>query len=522
MGGIRGVYRSIYGEDYPHPVFYDEWWLKRSIYSDDVLMFVALEGREGPVIGTASVVLDVGAHSDLVGEFGRLAVHEQARGHGAGRALMRARLRAVRERIHVGIVENRTVHAWSQRISVGHGFHPVGFLPMKHFFHYRESVAMYGQHFDHALGMRRNHPRLVPEVAPLASLVMEVGGMPFDGIVDEASPTYPQESGYLFEELGARSLPALLRIERGRVRYRDLFGPMRLQYGFFRLAAHRATYLLARDPHGAVAGAIGYIRDPHARSLRIFELISVGDRVVRPLLDELLRRCGEDWGVEYVEADVSGFAPRMQRTLVELGFVAAAYVPAMVFHSVERLDVVRMVQVRVPIALGPLELVPESQPVADLVVGTLTRRQVLPHIAQAMQAIGAFEGLSEEQRVRVASACRLVEHGDGQALWREGDPATGALLLLTGEVKVCRRTAPSPQGEVGRVRAGEVVGEVALLTGEAHSATVTALGPVVAAVLSRQDLVELERRRPDIAVQLYKNLARGLGRKLRGAGPSPG
>jgi hypothetical protein len=37
---------------------------------------------------------------------------------------------------------------------------------------------------------------------------------------------------------------------------------------------------------------------------------------------------------------VSAHAPRMQRTLIELGFLPVAYLPALVFHDVERLDVV--------------------------------------------------------------------------------------------------------------------------------------------------------------------------------------
>lgn len=513
--GIVKVFASIYGDDYPHPHFYDEWWLKRSVFSDDILMLVAIDSSSDRVVGTASVVLDVGAHTDLVGEFGRLAVHADDRGRGVGNGLMRARLDYVRDRVHIGIVENRCVHTYSQRISVAHGFACVGFLPMKHYFHRRESVALYCRHFEHALSMRRNHPRLIPEVAPVATAAMENCGLVFDGIIDEASPPYPQDQRFSFEELGTRALPALLRIERGRVRYRDLFGPMRLQYGTFRLAASHAAYLVARDDTGTVRGAIGFIRDPHAKGVRIFELISVGDHVVRPLITELLRRCGGAWGIEYVEADVSGFAPRMQRTLVELGFVAAAYLPAMVFHSVERLDVVKMVLLRVPLDLGELQLVPESERVADIVASSLRRRHVLPQIAAAVGRIEAFRGLSEEQQTRVAGACSVLRCAPGDALWSAGDPADAAWILLEGEVDVYCGIPPC--SIIGRVGSGEVVGEVALLTGEPHSATVRATQPVVAAVLGAAQLTELERRRPDIAVTFYKNIACGLGRKLRAA-----
>ena len=53
-------------------------------------------------------------------------------------------------------------------------------------------------------------------------------------------------------------------------------------------------------------------------------------------------------GVCCIEVDVSAYAPRMQRTLVELGFLPVAYLPALVFHEVERLDVVKMVRLLDP------------------------------------------------------------------------------------------------------------------------------------------------------------------------------
>ena len=62
---------------------------------------------------------------------------------------------------------------------------------------------------------------------------------------------------------------------------------------------------------------------------------------------------------------------------------------------------------------------------------------------------------------------------------------------------------------------GECLGEVALLTGTEHSATAIAVGAVEAAVISRTGLEELVRLRPDIGVVLYRNLASGLGEKLR-------
>lgn len=114
---IQEIFRAVYLETYPYRHYYDPVWLKRALYSDDQVILVAEDEATGAILGTASVVLDVGAHADLLGEFGRLAVRKDARGRGVRRLLMEGQLAAVAERLHVAVVENRVAHPYSQRIS---------------------------------------------------------------------------------------------------------------------------------------------------------------------------------------------------------------------------------------------------------------------------------------------------------------------------------------------------------------------------------------------------------------------
>ncbi len=520
VGQIRELFRTVYGSDYPHRDFYEEWWLKRAVYADDLLLLVAEDPEDGRIFGTATVLFDAGAQSDLIAEFGRLAVHPDARGRNIGNRLMQARLRAVHGRIHVGVVENRTVHSFSQRISNKHGFTAVGFLPLKHVFGSRQSIALHARHFDGALALRRNNPRIVPEVHTIAHCAMKNVGLAFDAIVDEESPAYPSGAGFVTEELDSpRGVPALIRIERGRVHRREVFGPMRLHYGFFKLAAVQATYLIARQVAGdsgpgPIAGALGFIRHEGERAVRVFELIAATDDSVRFLFNRLLDICA-DSSFDYIEVDVSAHAPRMQRTLVELGFVPAAYVPAMVFHDVERLDVIKFVRLLVPPDIGEVDLLPDARVLADEVMRMLRRQFVLPSIAEAVHRLEVFAGLDYDQVARVASACLLREFTDGAHVFEMGVPADELYIVIRGNVEV--RLEPHQDAAVGEVGPGESLGEVALLTGEPHSATATARGDVVVATLSREVLQAMIRRRPDIGVVFYRNLAIGLGRKLQRA-----
>ena len=84
---IRETFLAVYGEDYPHQEFCDEKWLKRSLFNDHGLILVAEDPETGRIVGTASVLFEFRAHSDLVGEFGRLAVHPDFRERGVGKLL---------------------------------------------------------------------------------------------------------------------------------------------------------------------------------------------------------------------------------------------------------------------------------------------------------------------------------------------------------------------------------------------------------------------------------------------------
>jgi GNAT superfamily N-acetyltransferase len=509
---IRELFRACYGDLYPDPHYYDEAALNRMVYADDTLLLVAEDVERRRLVGSASVLLEVGAYSDLIGEFGRLVVHPDAQHAGIGKLLMRERIARVEGRLHIGVLEARVTHPYSMKIAESAAFSPVGFMPLKMLLGRRESLALYVRYFDQALLLRKNHPRIVPEVHALADLALAHCALPSDAILDEESPPYPPGGDHDVEELTAEGYPALLRIERGRVRRREIFGPLRLHYGFFKLQASQSHYLIARDARRTV-GAIGFTLDPAERAVRVFELIFADEPVVRLLVRELERRCRLEWRMSYLEVDVSADAPRMQRTFVELGWVPAAYVPAMVFHEVERIDVVKMVRLLQPASIDAVAvetLTPRARAVAEVVLRQLTSHGALPRIAQAVERLPLFADLSPEQIHRLARVCGFASFEAGEVMFREADIRPAMYLLLDGEVAI------SIAGRVvGLVRGGECVGEISLLTAGPHSATATARTRVEAAVLTRDDLTHLVDARPDIGLYIYRNLAAGLGEKLK-------
>ena len=340
--------------------------------------------------------------------------------------------------------------------------------------------------------------------------------MACDVVVDDHCAAYAYGGEFHVSSFQSDSMAPLLRIERGRVANREVFGPIRLHYGFFKLADRRAEYLVAHDgADGPLVGAIGFIHDEHERAMRVFELIARSDDAPRFLLDQLVQSARYH-GVEYVEIDVSAHAPRMQRTLIEMGFFPAAYVPALVFDDVERIDIIKMVRLLVKPDISHAILTEPMQPIAETVMGALAEQTVLPQIEDALDHVSLFGGLDFRQRRAVASLGVLHRFEAGQTLFASGERVDAVYVVLSGIVAV-----RAHGGRVGEVGPGESIGEVSLVTDSAHSATAVVEEAAEVVSFDRADFDLLTRRHPDVGLILYRNLASGLGDKLRASRRHP-
>lgn len=515
--GIRDVFLSEYGGHYAYPQYCDTDALARLVYDDGSVLFVAVDSDSKRIAGTASVVFSVGAYNDLIGEFGRLVVHPDFRGRGIGKQLMEARVERVKSRLHIGIVENRASHSFSQRISTRFGFAPVGFIPMKLLLKRRESVALFVRYFADALALRRNNPRIIPEASTLAGFALENCGLPQDCIIDDSSPPFPYDDEFVLDELQTAGYASLLRIERGRLRNREVFGPVRLHYGLFQLRARHSNYLIARAGN-QVAGGIGFMFDDAEKTVRVFELISLNDAPIRFLLNALLQRCQTEFDAQYVEVDVSAYSPRMQRTLLELGFLPVSYIPANVFHEVERLDVIKMSRLLVPFDPGKVDVCDSVRPIADVVLKQFASKDVLPRMAAASQETPLFQGLSDEQRERLLAIGTAESFQPGESIFRRGETDGTMHLVLAGEVELLADGARY----IASISTGQCVGETSLLyspaSAPAHSVDAVAKTQVETAAFRNYDFNELIRRRPDIGVVICRNLAVDISTKLKLAG----
>lgn len=98
----------------------------------------------------------------------------------------------------------------------------------------------------------------------------------------------------------------------------------------------------------------------------------------------------------------------------------------------------------------------------------------------------------------------------GQAIFREGELGRKAYVVLEGQVKIFTGDAhPHTLELVGQ---GQVFGEMALLDGAPRSANAAAVTATELMVLTRDDFLDQIRRTPEVAMDIFKLLARRLRR----------
>lgn len=115
----------------------------------------------------------------------------------------------------------------------------------------------------------------------------------------------------------------------------------------------------------------------------------------------------------------------------------------------------------------------------------------------------------------------IAEIPAGTAVFRQGDPGDAAYLVLSGRLRVVRREDGQDEDLADVVR-GEIVGELALLTGEERSATVYAIRDSLIARIGADDFETLLRGQPGAALPIMRFLAGRLRRFTVGRGTATG
>ena len=137
-------------------------------------------------------------------------------------------------------------------------------------------------------------------------------------------------------------------------------------------------------------------------------------------------------------------------------------------------------------------------------------------LRSALGSVALLAGLDDDERLAIASLCRTLRIDRGEPLIREGERSTSLYLVLTGRFSVSRKDRVGPITQLGP---GEPIGEVAFLTGEPRTATVTALRDSLVAEIDEARFESIGQKHPRLWPTLCRTLAERLAETTALASP---
>jgi type IV pilus assembly protein PilB len=142
-------------------------------------------------------------------------------------------------------------------------------------------------------------------------------------------------------------------------------------------------------------------------------------------------------------------------------------------------------------------------------------------LQEFLAAMPLFAEVHPGHLEQIAAAMEIRPFRQGEVVVREGEPGDALFVLLSGRVAITTRSDDLGfTVEVGRLGPGEYFGEMALLTGDPRSATVTAIEPAQAAVLPRKVFDRVLAQLPQVSQTITRGLARRIAQMNRQQGVS--
>jgi CRP-like cAMP-binding protein len=123
-----------------------------------------------------------------------------------------------------------------------------------------------------------------------------------------------------------------------------------------------------------------------------------------------------------------------------------------------------------------------------------------------------FAGLAEGDLDALVAVARTVVLRARQDLFHKGDDGTQIYVVARGKLKALTTSAEGDDVVFNIHGPGEMLGEVALLTGLPRTATIAAIEDSELLVIERGDFLACLRRDPEVAVRLLGVLAERLRR----------
>ncbi len=134
--------------------------------------------------------------------------------------------------------------------------------------------------------------------------------------------------------------------------------------------------------------------------------------------------------------------------------------------------------------------------------------------AETLRKVPLFAKLDSSKLKLLAFTSQSVTFENGEILFRAGDPADAAYVVLSGEVEI---VAEADQGDVvyGTLGPNQLIGELAVISKTQRTATLRAKGVLQVLRIGDEAFLKLVTENPDVALEVMRQLSDKLIRAHR-------
>lgn len=129
------------------------------------------------------------------------------------------------------------------------------------------------------------------------------------------------------------------------------------------------------------------------------------------------------------------------------------------------------------------------------------------HPSEALTKVPVFVPLSNEELEALGRNAVRQDYGRGERVVHQGDTGDSLYLIQDGNAVVSIRDEHGGEREVARLSRGEFFGEMAVLTGEVRTASVSAVDDLSVLVVYKEALQDMLQKRPALAQEMAEIMA---------------
>lgn len=137
-------------------------------------------------------------------------------------------------------------------------------------------------------------------------------------------------------------------------------------------------------------------------------------------------------------------------------------------------------------------------------------------IADMLERADMFRDMTRQEVDVFAQYVQAYDAPQGAEVLHEGDRESYMFVVAEGKLDILKHSGDSNEKKkIATVRAGKTIGEMSLLDGLPHSATVVVVDPAVLLLITKSHFDQLINDQPEVALKVVRKMATLMSLRLR-------